>query len=347
MCGLRKDGIHFEACCGNPPKRGSSGICGGLHFHRKAAEELKERITKHVRRVLGEEAVGRMGRMYVGTIHGYCYRVLTEHRVEVGNHEVLDEHRHQAFVHRHRKALNLEALAQQTTGKKVPGFEAAAQFISAVDAAGNELLSDASFVGSPFQDSFRTYRELLKRHRFLTFGFIISETVHALETDTQFRNSLRHRLRHLLVDEYQDVNPAQERLIDLLTERRSPGEPEVGLCVVGDDDQAIYQWRGSDVGNILNFEPRRRALGKTVTVARLTDNRRSRPEIVQKANTFASSIPGRLAKEMSPKREAAIPAVIPWSAETEEEEAEAIGRQIKALRERGSGMQTWLFCSAQ
>lgn len=304
-------------------------------FTEKAAKELKERITKHVRRVLGEEAVGRMGRMYVGTIHGYCYRVLTEHRVKFGNHEVLDEHRHQAFVHRHRKALNLEALAQQTTGKKVPGFEAAAQFISAVDAAGNELLSEASFVGSPFQDSFRTYRELLKRHRFLTFGFIISETVHALETDTQFRNSLRHRLRHLLVDEYQDVNPAQERLIDLLTERLTPDEPEVGLCVVGDDDQAIYQWRGSDVGNILNFEPRRKAVGKCVTVARLTDNRRSRPEIVQKANTFASSIPGRLAKEMSPKRDPATPAVIPWSAETEQDEAEAIGRHIQALRKKG------------
>jgi DNA helicase-2/ATP-dependent DNA helicase PcrA len=98
-----------------------------------------------------------MGRMYVGTIHGYCYRVLTEHRVEVGNHEVLDEHRHQAFVHRHRKALNSELSLSKPPGK-VPGFEAAAQFISAVDAAGNELLSEASFVGSPFQDSFRTYR---------------------------------------------------------------------------------------------------------------------------------------------------------------------------------------------
>ena len=75
-------------------------------------------------------------------------------------------------------------------------------------------------------------------------------------------------LRHLIVDEYQDVNPAQERLIELLT------GPQVELCVVGDDDQAIYQWRGSDVGNIVEFATRYPG----VRTFRITVNRRSRPE---------------------------------------------------------------------
>ena len=88
--------------------------------------------------------------MYVGTTHGYCYRILNEHKLEVGNHDVLDEHQHQAFVHRHRKALDLENLVISKTGKKVPGFDAAALFISAVDAVGNELITDEQLGGTPF-----------------------------------------------------------------------------------------------------------------------------------------------------------------------------------------------------
>jgi len=304
-------------------------------FTEKAATELKERITKHVRRVMGEEILGHLGRMYVGTIHGYCYRILTEHKIEVGNHDVLDEHQHQAFVHRHRKTLNLESLAQSRTGKKVPGFEAAAQFISAVDAVGNDLITETQLAGTDFGNAYRIYRDLLDRHRFLTFGLIISEAVHWLETEPAFRASVRRSLKHLLVDEYQDVNPAQERLIALLTAAPCQGENPVSLCVVGDDDQAIYQWRGSDVGNILGFEERQSRLGRKVSVARLTDNRRSRPQIVEAANKFAASIPARLAKEMKPTRPDATPAFVAWSAETEGDESEVIAAHIKALHKEG------------
>ena len=304
-------------------------------FTEKAATELKERITKHVRRVMGEEMLGRMGRMHVGTIHGYCYRVLTEHKLEVGNHDVLDEHRHQAFVHRHRKALNLEALVTAKTGKKVAPFDAAALFIAAVDAVGNELIPDAQMAGTPFGEAYAAYRALLENHRFLTFGLIIAKTVRALESEPAFRAAVRRDLRHLVVDEYQDVNPAQERLIDLLSDTPRAGEHSVSLCVVGDDDQAIYQWRGSDVGNILGFEPRQRRRARTVSVARLTDNRRSRPAIVNAANAFASSIPARLPKAMLATRPEAGPAVVAWSAETDLEEAGVIVRHIHKLHEAG------------
>jgi ATP-dependent DNA helicase UvrD/PcrA len=193
-------------------------------FTEKAAIELKERITKHVRRVMGEDMLGRLGRMYVGTIHGYCYRILNEHKLEVGNHDVLDEHQHQAFVHRHRKALDLENLVISKTGKKVPGFDAAALFISAVDAVGNELITDEQSAGTPFGKAYSEYRALLEKYRFLTFGLIIAEAVHCLEVEPAFRALVRRDLRHLLVDEYQDVNPAQERLIELLTDTPCQGE---------------------------------------------------------------------------------------------------------------------------
>ena len=304
-------------------------------FTEKAACELKERITRHVRRVMGEQFLGTLGRMYVGTIHGYCYRILTEHKLELGNHDILDEHQHQAFVHRHRKALNLEALARDATGRRVPGFEAASLFISAVDTMGNDLIPESALAGHPIAVAYATYRSLLDQHRFLTFGLIISEAVHSLESVPAFRASVRAHLQHLLVDEYQDVNPAQERLIDLLTDTPRPAEHPVCLCVVGDDDQAIYQWRGSDVANILQFEPRQRGRGRTVSVARLTDNRRSVPAIVTAANTFASSIASRLPKQMQPTRPAASPALACWSAETDEEEAATLARHIQALHAQG------------
>jgi len=305
-------------------------------FTEKAAVELKERITKHARRTVGEEMLGKMVKMYVGTIHGYCYRLLTEHKVELGNHDLLDEHRHRAFVHRHRKALRLDELvAERTSGRRTQAFDSAALFISAVDAATNELISETALSGEAFGRSYATYLALLEKHRFLTFGLIISKTVHCLTNDPSFRRSVRKHLRHLIVDEYQDVNPSQERLIELLSDMPRDGEQEVSLCVVGDDDQAIYQWRGSDVGNILHFEQRCRRRGRAVAIARLNENRRSRPAIVKAANKFAASIPHRLEKQMLSVRPEAEPAVFWWSADTDVDEARQITEHIQELHKTG------------
>src|SRR5205823_8439232 len=93
-------------------------------------------------------------------------------------------------------------------------------------------------------------------------------------------------LRHLTVDEYQDVNPAQEKLVEKLA------APPVHLCVVGDDDQSIYQWRGSDVQNIVEFETRY----APVRQFKIQRNRRSRPVIIEHANRCAKKIEGRLEK---------------------------------------------------
>jgi DNA helicase II / ATP-dependent DNA helicase PcrA len=117
----------------------------------------------------------------------------------------------------------------------------------------------------------------------------------------------------------------QERLIELLT------GPQVELCVVGDDDQAIYQWRGSDVGNIVNFSTRYPGV-RTFSV---TENRRSRPRIVQAAAAFARSIPGRPDKEMQPIHPPAEVEVVTWSAETEAQEADRIAETVRRLHDAG------------
>src|SRR5262249_49401627 len=125
--------------------------------------------------------------------------------------------------------------------------------------------------------------------------------------------------------EYQDINPAQERLIQLLA------MPPVELSVIGDDDQAVYQWRGSDVRNILEFT-RRRPGAKTIT---LSANRRSRPEIVSRANTFARSSVGRLPKTMEAVRTPSQNEVSAGWAGTEEEEAEQVAETIARLHAAG------------
>lgn len=132
----------------------------------------------------------------------------------------------------------------------------------------------------------------------------------------------------MIVDEYQDVNPAQERLIQLLT------GPQVELCVVGDDDQAIYQWRGSDVGNIVTFPERY----PDVATFEITTNRRSRPQIVDIANDFGRTIPGRLDKTMLPNRVSPggpEPDVIAWSAPSEAEEAGWVADLVLDLADAG------------
>ena len=166
------------------------------------------------------------------------------------------------------------------------------------------------------------FYELLDQFRLLTYGQLIARAVEEL-ANPAVAGALHASLRYLIVDEYQDVNPAQERLIQLLT------GPNVELCVVGDDDQAIYQWRGSDARNIVDFASRYQGV-RTFTIA---TNRRSRPYIVQTAAQFARSIKGRLDKQMEAFREPGKVELVTWSAVTEQEECDRIAETIQRLHE--------------
>ncbi len=287
-------------------------------FTEKAAAELKERIYQYVQLVKGEGFLGRLGPMFVGTIHGYCFRLLQDHVPKFGNYDVLDEHRHAALVSRRRHELGLGALAHKH-------WESIDLFLRAVDVIGNELIANDQLCGRPIEDCYQSYRDMLERYRFLTFGQIIAQAVDVLQSQPSIYERVRAPLRHLIVDEYQDINPAQEKLVELLA-----ADP-VRLCVVGDDDQAIYQWRGSDVGNIVQFTQRY----TDVSQQKLVDNYRSRPDIVAVSNTFAQTIPNRLAKVMLAKRPAGPAEVVPWCAETAEDEAEVIAKHITKLHAEG------------
>jgi DNA helicase II / ATP-dependent DNA helicase PcrA len=282
-------------------------------FTERAAGELKHRITKRVEEAMGSVFLDRLGPMFVGTIHGYCFRLLQDHVSEYGNYDVFDENRHAGLLNREFFNLQIAKLGR----KPVP------EFIQNIDIVGNELINPSTLKGTPFGECYEAYLGMLDSYRFLTFSQIISKAVAALEDPAVFER-VHGPLKHLVVDEYQDINPAQERLIQLLSQK------PVDLCVVGDDDQSIYQWRGSEVKNILTFAKRKRA--KTHS---LLENRRSRPTVVKTANTFAGRIPERLPKEMKPSRPPGKNEIVCWSGDTPEEEAERIADTTERLHKSG------------
>ncbi|MCX7029870.1 MAG: ATP-dependent helicase, partial [Spirochaetes bacterium] len=287
-------------------------------FTEKAGSELKERIYRRTEELSGREVLDRLGPMFVGTIHGWCFHMLQDCVPHFGNHEVIDEHRHAAFLSREVRSLNLKELGK---GRHWAGIQ---EWTRLVDVIGNELMTPRMIEDSGLGERFKNYIDLMERFHFLTFSSIISQAVAELGKPEVHRR-VCGPLRHLVVDEYQDINPAQERLIQLLS------RPPVQLCVVGDDDQAIYQWRGSDVRNIVSFAKRR----GSVEVVKLLENRRSRPLIVETAAQFARSIPDRLPKKMRTVRGASGPMLSVWRATTDIEEGEIIADTVEALSPKG------------
>jgi len=290
-------------------------------FTERAAEELKNRVAHRVEDRLGTAALDRLSGLFVGTIHAFCFRLLQQRVPRYETYDVLDDNQLTAFLSREANRLNVRQLDSNNRL-----FASIAAFLKSVDVVENELLDPAT-MPDPFGSVLRTYYETLDHYRLLTYGQQVVRAVRELERP-ELAADIHSRLRHLIVDEYQDVNPAQERLIELLT------GPQVELSVVGDDQQAIYQWRGSDVSNIVTFPDRY----PSVASFEITTNRRSRPQIIEVANHFARTIPERIEKTMAPHRppsDGPEPEVVVWSAPTEVEEAGWIANLVLDLSEKG------------
>lgn len=291
-------------------------------FTEKAAAELKDRIRERVMAVLGPSAADQLGRLYVGTIHGYCFRLLQTYVPRFETYTPLDSNQLTNLLYREQGRLKLKQLDPD---RRL--FRAIGAFQQSIDVIENELIDIGALPDDNFREAAGAYYAMLDRYRFMSFGTQLVEAVRALE-DSVTHASVTADLRHLIVDEYQDVNPVQERLIALLAKPHGAAD----VVVVGDDDQAIYQWRGSNVKNITTFVARYAG----TTTFELLVNRRSRPDIVDLSNRFAQSIPGRLDKEMGTFRERSGPAVsIALGHEDEQTEADAIALDIETLAERG------------
>src|SRR6266700_6388059 len=219
-------------------------------FTEKAAETIKRRVAEAAGAAGIDPTV--LGAMYIGTIHAFCQKVLGEIDAKYRQFDVLDTNRLVLFLISRYPSLALQALrqARPLNGQPHPYFRTIHAVANAWTALNDEMLDIAAVeaLDATLGRTLRLLGEKMEADEFIDFSLMVRRVVDALRAG---RNSETvQRLRHLLVDEYQDVNTSEEALIEALHDRGC------SLFVVGDDDQSIYGWRGADVQNILTFQQR-------------------------------------------------------------------------------------------
>lgn len=277
-------------------------------FTDKAAQNMKSRIYEEVERLGGKEACLKLGDMYVGTIHGFCLRML-QNSLDYGDYEVFNENQEMAFVLRKGWDLGLE---------KEHYFNSCESFLRSVNVVYNELIDYKKLEekSHAFYIKLRLYEEILKKNKRLSFSQIISFAVRHIENSPK---SVLY-IRHLLVDEYQDINRAQENLVKLIGKNAN-------IFVVGDPRQTIYKWRGSNEGLFENFK----TIFSGVQDISLSENRRSSKSVIAVANAISEQMTNK-SKPLKPLRnEEGFAGSIDFG--SKEEEANWIVKRIKDLVE--------------
>ncbi len=253
-------------------------------YTEKAAGELKTRIYKRIKEVLGE--IPGMAEMYVGTIHSFCLNMLRDHYAEYQKYRVLDEVKTKLFIDKHAYDLGINQL-QSTTGKNMKPYADTGIFMSMINIIRESEIENAA-LSDELKNILEKYNSLFEKHNYFDFTMIMERAIHHLENDGHLRKKLSGRIKYLTVDEYQDVNPIQEKLIRLIYELGA------NICVVGDDDQTIYQWRGSEIKNILTFSERY----KIDEPVYLIDNFRSSKGVVDVARRVIANNIERMNKDI-------------------------------------------------
>jgi DNA helicase-2/ATP-dependent DNA helicase PcrA len=290
-------------------------------FTDKAAAELKERIFTRCRETLGE--VQGMAEMYVGTIHAYCLELLKTEVPKYLKFDVLNEVQQSLFIDRNCKKCGLTT-STDLAGRPLHRYKDTPHYLAATSILREADTDDKALAGCSVVDGLEAYRELLDNTRYFDYSAILEAAVDALTNEKEIRKRLSERIRHVIVDEYQDVNPIQEAIVWSLHELGAH------VCVVGDDDQTVYQWRGSDVQNILTFQDRY----PKVTQLRLEENFRSSQGIVETARTFIEQNTERLPKKMQPTAAQSdeLGDIVALSFRTPDAEAAHIAQSIQSLR---------------
>jgi DNA helicase II / ATP-dependent DNA helicase PcrA len=279
-------------------------------FTNKAAQEMKERIEKLVGDNVGKH-------LWVGTFHATCARLLREFGEKIGldrDFAVYDDSDQMTVLR--------DCLTQLSIDEKKFAPRA---ILARISAAKEKLVAPEQwgehFVG-PFEDVagkvYPVYQEKLRENNALDFDDLLTEAVRLLQQRSDVLERLQDRYRYILVDEYQDVNHVQYMFLKLLAAKRR------NLCVVGDDDQSVYGWRGADVGLILQFEqdyPDARVL-------KLEQNYRSTKTILAAAYGVVRHNRGRKDKKLWTDNQEGIP-LTRRDAENEQEEAVWLAKIVR------------------
>lgn len=216
-------------------------------FTEMAAAELKDRIATRFFEQTGSKE--GLADLYVGTIHAFCLGLLQQHDFSMLSYRVLTDVQQRLLISRNSRKCGLADL-QTKTGKQWHRYHQAGTFAETMAILREADIDEQVLVGSDIEHVLRKYENLLEEHRFFDYTSILSRTVELLEQDRVFALRATDQLRYVTVDEYQDVNPVQERLLAMLAAEG------VDVCVVGDDDQLLYDWRGSRMANMVEFTER-------------------------------------------------------------------------------------------
>jgi DNA helicase-2/ATP-dependent DNA helicase PcrA len=264
-------------------------------FTDRAAAELKERVTSLVEQEFGN--VHGLAEMYIGTMHSFALDVLHGFVPQTFKYGVLNEIQTRLFIDRRSNKCGLTTAHALVNGASRPLRRwVNSNLYMQIMAILREEQVDESAMPRDLVTAQTMYRHELHQQSYFDFTEVLRTTADLLEEepDDEVAGALvrhvRDTIRYVVVDEYQDTNYVQERLIQGLTRFGA------NLCVVGDDDQTIYQWRGSAVANILTFEQRHDAVRRVT----LDDNFRSSQGITALARSVVEeTVPDRLAKEMA------------------------------------------------
>ncbi len=286
-------------------------------FTNKAATEMRDRVFGLV-----GEAAGKG--IYVGTFHSICARILREFHAQAGlerDFVVYDDSDQIAVVKRALTQLNLDE--KKFTPRSI---------LHQISRAKEKMIRPeewhdhfSGFMEDITGKVFGLYAATLKSSNALDFDDLLTETVYLLQRSPEVLARLQKRYAYIHVDEYQDVNLVQYKLIDLLAQKSR------NLCVVGDDDQSVYSWRGAAVELILRFEQDY----PDAKVLKLEQNYRSTGGILEAAYAVVRHNPNRRDKKLWTENAYGVP-LVRYEAENEHQEAEWIVRQILDRIKAGS-----------
>lgn len=294
-----------------------------ITFTNKAAREMRERVDK----IIGNGAES----IWVSTFHSTCVRILRRYIDTIGysrSFTIYDTDDQKTLMKEICKYLNIDT--KHTPERSI---------LSAISRAKDELISpeeftrnaQTDFTQTRYAQAYTEYQKRLKASNALDFDDLIYKTVELFLTNKEALIYFQNRFRYIMVDEYQDTNTAQFQLIYLLASGLNEyGERENNLCVVGDDDQSIYKFRGANIYNILNFE---KAYPKT-TVIKLEQNYRSTKNILNAANEVICNNKGRKDKSLWTENDDGEP-VSYTLCENDFEEADCITSEIKRMVDNG------------
>ena len=280
-------------------------------FTEKAAESMKRRIVN----ALGDESA--VDGMYIGTIHSFCYHVLNKYTEQFKEYKILDTVKNYLFIERYHNKCGMSDLKLETYPTNIK------LFLSCID----KMIYDYDN-REQWEENHKIviekYKDCLYSHGYVDFSLLIFEAIEQFRKNKAAQEFLQ-TIKYLVVDEYQDIDDLQEKLISIIS---SAG---ANICVVGDDDQTIYQFRGSNANNIISFLERYH----DVHQVRLEKNFRCTRGVVDIADCVIRNNENRIEKKMIANGDTEQTEIIAHRFNDKTAQYEWIAEKIMKLHQKG------------